>query len=98
MNNHENIYYPLQNFMPPVKEEKISLRECKISKIQWELEKYISRSKAASLTKILEENGFTYFQKLLDAEFSVFSMIKGIGPVSLDAIRSVRKAYGVKEN
>ena len=97
MYKNADVYYPLDHFMPPAAAAKPCLRECMLSKLQWELEQHTSKAKAARLYMILEENGFTYFQKLLDTDLSVIQKIKGIGQKSLDIIRAVRRDYGVEE-
>ena len=96
MNNCTNKYYPLDHFQPPEFNEKITLRECKISKLQWELEKHTSRVNAEKLTKILESNGIIYFQKLLEISLNEIKEIKGIGPKSINIIQAVRASYGIK--
>ena len=97
MYKNADVYYPTAHFIPPVFTNKPTLRECRLSKLQWELEQHTTKNEAARLYKVLEENGFTYFQKLLDTELSVIKKIKGIGPKSMDVILAVRKAYGAEE-
>ena len=92
------VYFPTKHFCPPKYTEKISLRECMVDKLQFELEKHTGRKQAEKIFHILESNGFTYFQKFLDTKLSAIQKIKGIGPKSMEIIKAVRASYGIKED
>lgn len=95
--DHQDEYVPVGWFIPPEK-EKMTIRQCKISKIQLEIEKHESRRGfAAKLTKLLNQNGYTYLNKLLEAPLSEIEKIKGIGQWSLDIIKEIRASYGILE-